>query len=176
MAPRVFGLPALPRLNSGIARCLPVATTVLAALLTILPVRIPGYATLTPALALMATYHWAIYRPELLPPFALFAIGLGEDLLSGAPIGATALLLLMARAGVVKYRRYFVNQPFPFVWAGFTVLAGVAMLAFWALHCALAASLLDIRTTVFRLVLTIAFFPVASFLLGRAQRAVIGDG
>src|SRR5690242_20817665 len=115
MAPKVFSMPALPRVNSGAARLLPVGTTMLAALITILPLRIQGYAALTPAFALMAAYHWTIYRPDLLPPLALFAIGIVEDLLAGAPVGVSALLLLLVYTGVIGYRRYFVNRTFPFV-------------------------------------------------------------
>ncbi|HEX5318993.1 MAG TPA: rod shape-determining protein MreD [Stellaceae bacterium] len=173
MALKVFSIPALPRVNGSLARLLPIATTLVAALVTILPLRIPGYAALTPAFTLMAAYHWTIYRPDLLPPLALFAIGLAEDLLVGAPVGVTALLLLLTYASVLSYRRYFVNRTFPFVWTGFTLLTLCAMLALWALHCVLDATLLDFRTTIFRTVLTIAIFPVASFLLGRTQRALM---
>jgi len=176
MALKVFSIPALPRVNNGAARILPVATTLLAAVISVLPLRIPGYAALTPVFTLMAAYHWTIYRPDLLPPLALFAIGLTEDLLAGAPIGASAMLLLLARTAVLGQRRYFVNRTFPFVWAGFTLLTIAAMLGLWALHCVLDLTLLDFRNTVIRAVLTIAIFPLASFLLGRTQRAMMGAG
>ena len=174
MALKVSSIPSLPRVNSGVARMLPIATTVLAAIIAILPVRVPGYAALTPAFTLMAVYHWTIYRPDLLPPVGLFAVGLAQDLLAGAPVGVGALVLLLARAAVLRYRRYFINRTFPFVWGGFTLLGAGAMLALWALHCLLQLSFFDLRTTVFRTVLTIAIFPVASFALGRTQRALMG--
>jgi len=155
---------------------LPVATTVLAMLLSIQAIPIPGYAPVTPAFTLMAAYHWTIYRPDLLPSFALFIIGTIQDLLSGGLTGVTALLLLLARAIVSGNRQHFVNRPFPFVWAGFTLLTGGAMLFLWTLHSLLAAELLDFRGTVFRAVLTISVFPVASFLLGRTQRALMSEG
>src|SRR5579862_8112505 len=176
MALKVFSIPALPKVNNSAARMLPVATTVFAAVISVLPVKIPGYAALTPMFILMAVYHWTIYRPDLLPPLALFAIGLAEDLLAGSPIGVNALLLLLTRSAVLGYRRYFINRTFPFVWTGFTLLTILAMLALWALHCLLDLSLLDFRNTVIRAALTIAIFPLASFLLGRAQRAVMGAG
>jgi rod shape-determining protein MreD len=176
MALKVFSIPALPRVNNGAARMLPVATTLFAALISVLPVQIPGYAALTPVFTLMAAYHWTIYRPDLLPPLALFAIGLTEDLLAGSPIGVNALLLLLTRSAVLGYRRYFVNRTFPFVWTGFTLLTVAAMFGLWVLHCLLDLSLLDFRNTVIRGALTIAIFPLASFLLGRAQRAVMGAG
>jgi rod shape-determining protein MreD len=155
---------------------LPVATTVLAMLLSIQAIPIPGYAPVTPAFTLMAAYHWTIYRPDLLPSLALFIIGTIQDLLSGGLTGVTALLLLLARAIVSGNRQHFVNRPFPFVWAGFTLLTGGAMLFLWTLHSLLAAELLDFRGSVFRAVLTISVFPVASFLLGRTQRALMSEG
>ena len=175
MAERVFSLPALPRASSGAGRLLPVATMIVAALITIIPVRIPGYAALTPAFTLMVAYHWTIYRPDLLPAYALFAIGIGEDLLTGSLVGVGALTLLVIRAVVLQFRRHFIGRSFPFVWAGFTLVGGGAMLALWALHCLLQFSLLNPRNAIFRMVLTIAVFPVASFLLGSTQRALI-DG
>lgn len=174
MALKVSSIPSLPPINSGLARMLPIATTVLAALIVILPVRVPGYAALTPAFTLMAVYHWTIYRPDLLPPVGLFAVGLAQDLLAGGPVGVGALILLLARAAVLRNRRYFINRTFPFVWTGFALLAAGAMAALWALHSLLELNLFDLRTTMFRTVLTVAIFPVASLALGRTQRAVMG--
>jgi rod shape-determining protein MreD len=176
MALKVFTIPALPRVNNGAARLLPVMTTLLAAVISVLPLQIPGYAALTPVFTLMAAYHWTIYRPDLLPPVALFGVGLTEDLLAGSPVGVNALLLLLTRVAVLSYRRYFINRNFPFVWTGFTLLAVVAMLGLWGIHCVLDLSLLDFRDAVIRGALTVAMFPLASFMLGRAQRAVMGAG
>ena len=176
MALKVSSIPSLPRVNSGVARMLPIATTLLAATIAILPVPVPGYAALTPAFTLMAVYHWTIYRPDLLPPIGVFAVGLTQDLLSGAPVGVGALVLLLARAAVLRARRYFINRTFPFVWTGFTLLTVTAMLGLWALHCVIDLSLLDFRNAVIRAALTIAIFPLASFMLGRAQRATMGAG
>jgi rod shape-determining protein MreD len=176
MALRVFSIPALPRVNNGAARLLPMITILLAAVISVLPLRIPGYAALTPVFTLMAAYHWTVYRPDLLPPLALFLAGLTEDLLAGSPIGVNALMLLVARTSVLRYRRHFVNRNFAFVWTGFTLLTMVAMLGLWALHCILDLTLLDLRTTTIRAVLTIAIFPLASFVLGRAQRSLMGSG
>ncbi|HLY45960.1 MAG TPA: rod shape-determining protein MreD [Stellaceae bacterium] len=174
MALKVSSIPSLPRVNGGLARLLPIATTLLAAVIAILPVRAPGYATLTPAFALMAVYHWTIYRPDLLPPIGLFAVGLAQDLLSGGAVGVNALLLLLARAAVLRQRRFFINRTFAFVWGGFTLLGIAAGLGLWALHCVLQLTIFDLRTTIFRTVLTVALFPAASFALGRGQRALIG--
>jgi rod shape-determining protein MreD len=174
VAPNLSVLPSSPRAARGLARFLPTATIVAAAILALLPLPVPGYAALTPSFALMAVYHWSVYRPDLLPASGLFAIGFAQDLLSGATIPASALLLLLARAAVLRYRRHFVGRPFPFVWAGFAALAFAAMLGSWALHCLLHLTLFDLRTAIIRGAVTVALFPAASLILGRSQRALIG--
>ena len=176
MALTSAGTSAPQRVENPIARLLPIVSTLLATVISIQPAHIPGDAALTPAFSLMAVYHWTIYRPDLLPPLALFLAGITQDLLTGVSPGVTALVLLLARALVLRQRRHFVNRPFPFVWAGFTVLTGGAMLFFWTLYCLLDGMVVDFRGTVFRAVLTISMFPIASFLLGRTQRTLMGAG
>ena len=176
MALKSVGTSAPQRVDNAVARLLPIATTLLATVISIQPAHIPGYAALTPAFTLMTVYHWTIYRPDLMPPLALFLVGITQDLLAGALPGVTALVLLLARAAVLRQRRHFVNRPFPFVWAGFTVLTGGAMLFLWTLYCLLDGVLVDFRGAVFRAVLTISMFPIASFLLGRTQRTLMGAG
>jgi rod shape-determining protein MreD len=172
MALNSVGVPTPQRADSAVTRFLPIATTLLATAISIEPVHIPGYAALTPAFTLMAVYHWTIYRPDLLPPSALFIVGITQDLLAGVLPGVTPLVLLLARAAVLPYRRHFANRQFPFVWTGFTFLTGGAMLLLWSLHC-LLDRVVDFRGTLFRAVLTVSMFPIASFLLGRTQRTLM---
>jgi rod shape-determining protein MreD len=173
---KIAETPALAQVDSAIARLLPVATTAAAAALSIQPIRLPGSAALAPAFLLMAVFHWAIYRPDLLSPPSVFVIGVAYDLITGGPPGATALVLLLARSAVLRYRRWFSDRAFPFIWGGFTLLTTVAMLGLWLMHLLFDGQIADFRAIVFRAMLTIALFPVASFLLGRAQRALMGAG
>jgi rod shape-determining protein MreD len=164
---------ARPRQDNPAAGLLPVVTTLLAIVISIQPVAVPDYAALTPAFTLMAVYHWTIYRPNLLPSTGLFLLGLLQDLLAGATPGMTSLILLLARASLLPQRLHFIGRPFPFVWAGFSLLTCGAMLLSWTLHRLLDRAALDFRGTVFHAVLTISLFPVASFMLGRTQRALM---
>jgi rod shape-determining protein MreD len=107
---------ALPRAE-GIAIIVPTSTAVVLVLLAVLPLRVPGYAAVAPAFALMAVFHWTVYRPDLLPPLIVFLIGLLSDLLAGAHyVGVTPLVLLLGRVVVMHQRRFFMNRPFTVVW------------------------------------------------------------
>ena len=166
--------PANSESGARAARVVPVLTIMLAAILALEPVPLPGYAALTPVFTLMALYHWMIYRPELVPPITLFAIGVGYDLLCGGPPGVTPLLLLLARAAVLHARRWFLDRGFAFVWTGFALLTVGAVALLWALECVLAWQLLGIADSLFRAAVTAALFPIASFVLGRTQHALMG--
>lgn len=152
-------------------KLLPFLTTLLFVVVSVVPWHIPGFAVVTPAFALMAVYHWTLYRPELLPPTAIFAAGLLLDLLNGTPyVGTSALSLLLARTVLLSQRRFFVNRLFPMLWAGFLVTAAALITFEWALVSLLHGGLLGPRPFIFEAVLTGASFPVGSYLLGQAQR------
>jgi rod shape-determining protein MreD len=176
LALKAIAAPARQSVDNPAARLLPIATTLLAMIISIQPAYIPGYAAVAPAFTLMAVYHWTIYRPKLLPPLSLFLIGVTQDLLTGALPGVSALVMLLARMVVLPLRRHFIDRSFPFVWAGFTMLTGGAMLLLWTVHCLLDRVVIDFRSTVFRAVLTISVFPAASFMLGRTQRILMSTG
>ena len=80
--------------------------TLLLILLSVMPTKIPGWSHIAPALVLMSVYYWAIYRPDLLPLPAVFALGLIQDVLAGTPIGINAFTLLVAYGLVVSQRRF----------------------------------------------------------------------
>ena len=50
----------------------PFVLTLVLVVLGQVPLHIPGFAEVAPILPLMAVYHWAIYRPDLLPASAVF--------------------------------------------------------------------------------------------------------
>ena len=155
-------------------RLVPFLTTVLFAFFSVVPLDLPGFAVVMPAFALMAVFHWTVYRPDLLPLSAVFVSGLLLDLLNGTPyVGISALVFLIGRSAVMGQRKLFVNRPFAIVWLGFLVLAVGVFLLLWALVSALYASFIDLRPFVFQAVLTVACYPAASYVLARAQRAFL---
>jgi rod shape-determining protein MreD len=153
------------------ARLLPTVTTLVLAVFSVLPLRFPDYAAVAPLLALAGVFYWTIYRPDLLPPIAVFLCGITLDLLSGAPLGVAPLVFLLTRVVVLPQRHFFVDRLFPFVWGGFTLLAAAAIAFLWLLGSFFAGVLLDMRAATLQWVLTVASFPAVAYLLMRVQRA-----
>jgi len=159
---------------AAIIRLVPFTTSLAAVVLTVVPVHVPGLAIATPAFALMAIYHWTIYRPDLLPASGVFILGLVLDLLNGTPyLGLSSLTLLIARSLVLAQRPYIINRAFAVVWAGFLGNAAVIIGIEWLLTSVLSAMPLGSRPFAFQAIVTAAAFPIGSYLLAQSQRAFL---
>jgi rod shape-determining protein MreD len=151
----------------------PSLLTLVLAILTVVPIGIPGYASVTPNFVLMSVYHWSIYRPEHMPYAIVFGIGLLLDLLTTAPgsvVGLTPLLLMTVRSMVLGQRRFFAGRSFPLVWWGFAIVVAAVDVLSWLIDSGLNGSLIEPRSMAFQAVLTIACFPLLTLLFARVQR------
>jgi rod shape-determining protein MreD len=158
------------------ARCLaPFGLTVILLFVGIVPLHIPGLGGLVPWLPLMAIYHWAIYRPELLPAYAVFFIGVLEDSLTGRPIGTNALIFLLAYGGVLSQRRFFVGKPFYILWLGFGLVAANALATNWILISIWNAKILAPNTLFFQFFTIFGLYPVLAWMLLRWQHSVLKE-
>jgi hypothetical protein len=107
----------------------------------------------------------------------VFGTGMLLDLLNGAPyVGTSSLLLLLLRQLLLSQRRFFVNRPFAYLWAGFLLVTTAMTVLEWALVSLLHGSVLDAEAPIFGAALTAASFPVGSYLLGRTQRGLLMRG
>jgi rod shape-determining protein MreD len=164
----------VPRDAGAPGRIVPFLSTVLFVLVSVVPLQLPGFAAVTPSFALMAVYHWTVYRPDLLPLSAIFALGLLLDLLNGTPfLGMSALTLLIARTAVLINRRHFVNHDFSVLWLGFLALACGLFMFSWALVSLLNGRVLGTRPFLFEAVLTVSCYPAGSYVLARLHRAFL---
>jgi rod shape-determining protein MreD len=155
-------------------RFLPFVTTLLFAVISVVPLNLPGFAVVTPAFALMAVFHWTVYRPDLMPLSAVFVTGLLLDLLNGTPyVGLSALALLGTRTAVMGQRQFFVNRTFPVVWLGFCITAAGTFAFFWIVVSILHGGALGLRPFIFQAVLTVACYPVGSYILAWVHRILV---
>jgi len=153
-------------------KLVPAAFTLVLAILSVIPLGIPGYAQVTPNFVLMSIYYWTIYRPDHLPYLVVFLVGLLVDLLTFGPPGVTPFALLIVRATVLSQRKFFVGKNFPILWWGFSIVTAAVTLIIWAIGALYSGRLLDPRSFAFQAVLTAAFYPVLSLAFSRVQRVM----
>jgi rod shape-determining protein MreD len=158
----------------NLARSLtPFALGLVLVIVSVVPMQIPGFARVVPLLALIAVYHWTIFRPDLMPVYAVFLIGLMQDLLSGGPLGVNALVFLTVYGVVLWQRRFFVGKSFMITWLGFAIVGAGAAVQSWVLVSAYNVSLVDPRAMVHQYGLTLGFFPILAFGFLRWQQAFL---
>jgi hypothetical protein len=94
-------------IGSMFAAVIPLACGIFGALIANMPISIFGGHLPPPLLALMPVYFWCLVRPDLMPPWVAFAIGILEDLLSGGPPGVWAAAFVASYALVDRQRESF---------------------------------------------------------------------
>jgi rod shape-determining protein MreD len=151
----------------------PVLTAVVCVMASVVPAHLPAFTAATPFFALMAIYYWTLYRPDLLPFAVVFAAGLLADLLEGAPLGMSSLVLLLAYGLVLSQREHLVMRRFTVIWLGFLAVAAAAAVVQWGVVSLFYGMVLDGRAFLFQGVLTVAVYPVVSYLLTRVQRTLL---
>lgn len=159
----------LGSLDAAARHAFPVGFTLLLAILGGVSLGLHG---LSPALVLPCVFFWTVYRPAVMPPPTVLAIGLLSDLLSGAPLGVGAVTLLAAQAGLLRWRVPLARQGAPGLWVGFMGVALLVGAAGWLLTCLLTVRLLPLAPALWQALLTAALYPPLAWLFTRAHRAI----
>lgn len=118
------------QLRSGRA-ALPALVTAASLSLMALPIWLPG--PLLPQLGLLGVFFWCTHRPEWMPPWAAFLIGLLQDLWMGTPLGVNAMLLALASAILTGQFLVFQSRPFSFAATVFVGVVTCFQLSAWLL-------------------------------------------
>jgi rod shape-determining protein MreD len=150
----------------------PAALAVVLVLAMGIPLGLPAQHGVMPAPAIAAVYFWTLYRPALMPPLAVFLLGVLSDLLTGAPLGLHPLLLLLLHAVVLTQRRVLARQSFLLVWVVFATFASATLGLGWVLRALLAFRLLPVEPALYELALTVAIYPALSWLFVRVERSL----
>lgn len=147
----------------------PVCLCLLLILLTVAPIRVPYLVSVAPLLPLMAVYHFGLFRPGLLPHWAVLLLGLLLDILSGGPLGVNALIFVTVRHFVAANQRFLIDKSFVLIWFGYALVSAGAVACSWALVAFLMWLPVDPRPAVFQYLVSLAIYPLAGWVLGRAQ-------
>jgi rod shape-determining protein MreD len=151
----------------------PLIITLLLVTAGFVPLQVPNIAPVIPSLALIGVYYWAVHRPDLMTIWAIFAIGLFQDLLSGGYVGVGILALLMVHLIVDTQRRYFARATFQGLWVMFAVVAATAIYLMWLLNSILQGELLEVRPALFQFLTTVAVYPCLAWIFAQAQKILL---
>lgn len=161
------------RLDLIARKILPSFVTLLLIMVAMLPLRVPLLTPVIPALPLIAVYYWSVYKPNLMPVWAVFLVGLFQDLLAAGPAGVGILSLLLVYGLVESLRRFLVGAGFLAIWLVFVPVAAASSLSAWLLTSLIETRLYELEPTVFRYFATIAGYPCLAWVLSQIQRTLV---
>ncbi|MEM7171823.1 MAG: rod shape-determining protein MreD [Pseudomonadota bacterium] len=159
------------RLDVVVRALFPCLITLMLVVASALPLPAPSLSHIMPMLPLIAVFYWAVYKPDLFPLWAVFLIGLVQDLLSGGPIGVSAIAFLSLQAAVNAQRRRFVSASFAKIWLLFSIFSAAAFALMWLLISFSMMLFVDPMPLLFQFLLTVAVYPCFAWLMVRGQRA-----
>lgn len=152
----------------------PSIITLLLVFVSLMPLNLPDSEIIMPPLALMAVFYWSIYRPDLMPAAVAFLAGLLFDMLSGGPPGLHAFAFVVVQAVAASQRGFFLGKVFPVEWLGFCLVAMGTFLVLWALGSLYVGAIVNGSAVAIQALLTITLYPIMTWIMIRARRAVSG--
>lgn len=103
--------------------------TILFIIMGMCTLRIGGYPLL-PAFFLIPVYYWIVFRPEWVPLWSLFIIGIFYDSLMGHELGLSSLLLIFSSYLGQYIRPYLIPHYFSFIWGMFGLYSFLYLILF----------------------------------------------
>ncbi len=159
------------RLDGTARNLTPFAFTVLLIVFGMVPLGVPNFGPIMPALGVIAVFFWLVYRPDLMPAWAVFLVGLIQDLLGGGALGVGVFVLLVVYAVLVGQRRYLAQANFFLVWLAFVPVAAGAFFLTWLFNSLISDTLLASGPAVSQYLSTVVFYPIIAWLFLQARRA-----
>ncbi len=157
------------------AGILPFACGIFGAVLANIPVSFTSGLLPPPLIALMPVYFWCLVRPDLMPPWAAFVLGLVQDLLSGMPPGVWAASFIAAYALVDRQRDSFAGL------SGWAAVLGFGIAAFVANLCAFVVvgfyfrAIPALTPALGLLVVTVVLYAPVAAILAFIHRRLVGS-
>jgi rod shape-determining protein MreD len=150
---------------------LPMLVCAAAMVLVAIPFRLFGFALPEPVFPMVLAFAWAVIRPSILGPLALFLIGMFTDLFWGGPVGLWTLSLLLAYLGILVARTLMVGQSGRVLWGWYIVCC------LFAFGCAYVFTMMNsdaapnLYAVGFQLLVTTLLYPFAHRLIDRFEDA-----
>ena len=139
-----------------------------------IPVSFVGGVVPSPLLGLVPIYFWCLVRPDLMTPAAAFAIGMLEDIMSGAPPGVWTLSFVAAYAVVARQRDSFAGLGGFAAVLGFAAASLVACIIAYGTVALLTARLPPAGALVAELAITVVCYIPGTLVVGAIHHRLVG--
>jgi rod shape-determining protein MreD len=149
----------------------PAAYCMAGSLMLALPVKVYGLQLPEPVFAMVPAFAWAVIRPSVLPPFALIALGLFQDVLWGGTPGLWPVCLLTVYGAAFSARRAMAAEGFGAQWAWYGAACALGFGAGVLLLSLVGAEVPNILGVALQFAVTAALFPMSWLVIERYEDA-----
>jgi rod shape-determining protein MreD len=160
--------------NRFFANAFPVLLSLIGVVLTNLPFSIFGSWIPSPLYALMPIYYWCLVRPDLMSPGWVLLIGLGNDVLSPAPVGIWAASFVVTYAVIDKQRDAFAGLSGWGAILGFATAALIACISHYVITSLYLWNLMAVSGSIKEFAVTTLMYTIVLPVLGWIHRKVVG--
>ena len=133
------------------------------------------FSEIAPVIPLVSIYHWAVYRPNLVPAWSVFLLGAIYDSLSATPPGLYALIFLTVYGLVIWQRKFVFGKKFFVYWLGFVIVYLLTSIQAWIVASIWYYTFIELTPIVFQLIIITGLFPVIALISLAIQRAFLSD-
>ncbi|MBO5996913.1 MAG: hypothetical protein J6P93_00060, partial [Alphaproteobacteria bacterium] len=131
-------------------------------LLGMLPWRVLFLSHYAVPIVYASLFFWTVFCPYLLPPAAVFLLGLSADLLTISPLGYYTFLFLIFYWGILLERQFLIGRSFLFLWGAFCAFVCPLIISQWLLASLLNLSWLSFWFFCGQGILLMAIYPFIS--------------
>jgi rod shape-determining protein MreD len=161
-------------LGRTVAAVIPFTCALIGLILSNFPVVFLPSELKTPMLSLMPIYFWCLVRPDLMPPSAVFVIGVLEDFFSGSPPGVWTLSYVATYALVDRERDAFAGLSGVAAILGFGGAMLVTTVVAWLVDAFYRGGLPPLAPLSMQFAMSILFYVPVAMLLGVVHRRLVG--
>lgn len=118
----------------------------------------PGY--IAPDVMMVSVFYWTSFRPQAVPFWTVFLLGLFQDALFGTYLGLTSLLLILLRLLTISFRLTVVGESFMASWLGFALLSAAITLSHWLMASSFAHEIIPVQAITLHWGVTFFSYPL----------------
>ena len=113
-----------------------------------------------PPIYLVPIFFWLVYAPQLMPLTVIFLIGVFKDLLTGAPVGSTSLVLIILSVILVTQADTLKRQVKTTLWGCFAVFTLIYYFINYCVVSVIDLQLPSLRINYISTLVLVTMYPV----------------
>lgn len=160
---------SLKRLELLLWVAMPAGITFLLFILCVIPKHIWGISYIMPLLPIIPIFYWGRMQATEIPYWFACLIGLLMDVVSGTPLGLSALLYVLFLMTIHTQSKYIHKEGFIIIWGYFIMLLAIISVLQWLIMSFSGNQIQAIPAALIQWLITASFYPIFHKMFDRVS-------